>query len=251
MTKYFYTTLLFVTLVLSSLFFASQEKTAQGIISESIYRLQDYNHELTMDISIIKGKDKVENVSYLVSVIWNPEGVDAVKLGRIDEVSSEDGLIAWFHEYSDKSIKRWVFLNDLGILKEIKNNKANDKVDISDFTLKNDILSEELAILGPGDINGNLCTVIEAKFKSGDTIKIWIDKVNFILHRKEYYTHSGKMYRVVSFENIEENEKVLYYRSGKMEDLKKKTEINLDVTNFNQLTEYDINFFLPKKGEKD
>ena len=193
----------------------------------------------------------MENVSYKISVIWNPKDADATKLGRIDEVSSDDGLVVWFHEYSDKTIKRWVFLKDLNILKEIKNNKANGKVDISDFTLTNDILSKELAILGTGEINGSSCTVIEVKFKSDDTIKIWIDKVNAILHRKEYYTHSGKMYKVISFDNMVENKKVTYYRSGKMNDLKKKTEINIDITKLSELEEYDIKFFLPKKGEKN
>ena len=246
MTKYFY-----ITLFIISLSFCEEEKSAQDIILGSIYRLEGYNHELSMDVSVTntKKKNKVENVSYKISVIWNPEHSEAFKLGRIDELSSDDGLIAWFHEYADKTMKRWVFLKDLNILKEIKNNKANGKIDISAFALTNDILSEELTILGTGDINGISCTVIEVKFKSGEIVKIWIDKDNAILHRKEYYTHSKKMYKVVSFDNIAEEGGIKYYKTGKMSDIKKNIDTVLEIKDLKKIEQYNIDFFLPKKGE--
>ena len=93
-----------------------------------------------------------------------------------------------------------------------------------------------MKIIGERKINDIACKIIEIKDED-KKIKLWIDMVDFIIHKKEYYDKKSKLYKSIECSNLITQGKIKFYKNIKTTYLKKKTTADLLVNVF-EITDF-------------
>ena len=91
-------------------------------------------------------------------------------------------------------------------------------------------------------INEISCKVVEIKRKSGN-IKLWIDPVDFIIHKKQFYNKDSEIEKEVSYENLTMHNDLKFYNHEIIHNHKKKSIVEIFLTAFEQKTFDSIDLF--------
>tara|TARA_B100002052_G_scaffold127071_1_gene116695 strand:- start:4683 stop:5420 length:738 start_codon:yes stop_codon:yes gene_type:complete len=235
---------IFLILQLSICF--SSEISGLEVLENSIRRLDGVDHSISVDVvTSKKGEDKTRELK--ISVHWSMDK-NKYKMIHLEEGSNGDkGRELLVHEYNDASIRTWIKYPKSGKVKEVKDKKLSKRIDISDITIPLSLLNEKIKILEDQSINDILCKVLE--IKNGDEkIKLWIDTVDFIIHKKENYNKKSKLYKKTEYLNITTQDEIKFYKNAKTTHLKDKTTANLTINKF-EIRDFKDNgmFEAPKK----
>ena len=125
------------------------------------------------------------------------------------------------HEYNDASMKTWIKYPKSGKVKEVKDKKLSKKIDVSEITTPLALLDKKMKIVNDEIINEISCIIIEIK-DGNEKIKLWIDTVDFIIHKKEHYDKKSKLYKRIECSVLIIQDKIKFYKNIKTVNLKEK-----------------------------
>tara|TARA_Y100000588_G_C14191178_1_gene898065 strand:+ start:892 stop:1632 length:741 start_codon:yes stop_codon:yes gene_type:complete len=221
--------------------------SAVDILEKSIRRLDGVDHSLFIEATTSKKNDDPKTRELKISVHWG-EDKSEYKMIYLEEGSNgSKGRELLIHEYSDASMRTWVKYPKSGKVKEIKDKKLSKRIDVSDITIPLSLLDKKIAILSDESVNDVSCKVLN--IKDGDeTMKLWIDTADFIIHKKEHYDKKSKLYKTIEYTNLITQDKIKFYKNAKTVHLKDKTTASLVVKEF-KIEDFKDNkiFKAPKK----
>ena len=114
----------------------------------------------------------------------------------------EKGRKMWVHTFIEiKRIKKWTMLPRSGKIKDITDKKSSQKIDLSSISFPVGILKNEMVFLEDETVNEVLCKVIEVKDEDGN-IRFWVDPIDFIIHKKEYYNKKSEISKEVTYSDL-------------------------------------------------
>ena len=209
----------------------SSEISALEILEKSIRSLDGVDHSISLDITTSKKGDDPKTKELNLSVHWSADK-NIYKMMHLEEGSNgSKGRELLIHEHNDASMKTWIKYPKSGKVKEVKDKKLSKKIDVSEITTPLSLLDKKMKIVSNDTINQIACKIIE--IKDGDEkIKLWIDTVDFIIHKKEHYDKKSKLYKTIEYSNLIIQDKIKFYKNIKTVYLKEKKIANLVVNEF-------------------
>ena len=229
-------------LSISSWLFA--EVTSASLLESSMTRLEGIDHEMNIDIVSTNSKDKKENRKFNLSVHWDMNN-DRYKMIFIKENNGKKNCLkAWTHHYKNHKVNKWILLPKSGKIKDVTGKKISEKLDLSEVSVSLDLLEKESEIKGVDVVNDIPCHLVEV-IDDDEIIKIWIDSIDFIVHKKEYYNKKSKLFKTVNFSMLVEEDEIKYYKEASIYNLKKKNKIDIIVQGISKKIFEDVNFFIP------
>ena len=114
-----------------------------------------------------------------------------------------------------------------GKLKEISGKKSSEKLDLSEISIKPSILEHNAEVITKERVNDVACYLISVH-EDDEIINIWIDSIDYIIHKKEYYNKKSKLYKKITYNTLfNKKNNLKYYREITIENIKKKTKVNI------------------------
>ena len=228
----------------------SSEISASEILEKSIRRLDGIDHSISAGVTTSKKGDDSKSKELNVYVHWGTDK-KVYKMIYLEEGSNgTKGREFLIHEYKDASMRIWIKYPKSGKVKEIKDKKLSKKIDISEITIPINFLDKKIKILNDEVINDFSCKVIEIR-NDDEKIRLWIDMVDFIIHRKEHYNKKLKLYKIIEYSNLVVQDKIKFYKNIKTTNLKKKITANLLINEFKVKDFKDSKIFKAPKKQWD
>ena len=229
-------------LSISSWLFA--EVTSASLLESSMTRLEGIDHEMNIDIVSTNSKDKKENRKFNLSVHWDMNN-DRYKMIFIKENNGKKNCLkAWTHHYKNHKVNKWILLPKSGKIKDVTGKKISEKLDLSEVSVSLYLLEKESEIKGEDVVNDIPCHLVEV-IDDDEIIKIWIDSIDFIVHKKEYYNKKSKLFKTVNFSILVEEDGIKYYKEASIYNLKKKNKIDIIVQGISKKIFEDVEIFTP------
>ena len=223
------------------------------ILNKTLHRLDNINYQLIIQLEQTGKKNKTKH--YKVSVYWPEEGV-ILRQTHIQTIKSKNKRPSsyWEHRFRDGSQpKKWMTLPITGKLIDISKMKARKKNELLidlDLT-ESDIKFHEHTLLLSETTGSYTAFVIESakKGKQGVTkevIKRWIDESEFMIHKVEYYTKSGRLYKRGQFSDFHAIDSIFFPSQINIEKKKSKSEIYIQIKDIELSPQFDEKLFIPK-----
>ena len=228
------------------------DETVEEILLKTFHRLDSINHQFTVHFEQT-GKKKKNN-TYHVFVNWPGDGI-ILRETRVEPIQHDKKKPSsfWEHRFRDgRKSKKWITLPVTGKLKDVSNKKSKKKFSLEDleFTAE-DIKKNDHIILSNEKLNNYSVYVIESveKGKSGnikESKKLWIDKENYFIHKAEFYTKSGRLYRSAECKDIQIVEGIAFPSQIFVADLNSKSQMYLQLADIRLNPEFDLTIFIPR-----
>ncbi len=213
------------------------------VLEKAIKRLNDIDHQMTIKIKSKDKKDKEEITNLELFVHWQTDK-EKYKMVHIKEITDgkKKGRQMWVHTYKDGKEKKWIRMPRSGKIKDLTGKKSSQQVDLSSITLPLSLLDKEIIFLEDDLINETSCKVVEIKKESGNIV-LWIDPVDYIIHKKQFYNKNSEIEREVSYENLTMHNDLKFYNHEIIHNHKKKSIVEIFLTAFEQKTFDNIDLF--------
>ena len=238
---------LFITLL------CAENQTAEDILLQACHRMDGIDHQFKVESKRSCKKKKQKH--FQVSIHWHSEGT-FLRQTRIISIETKQKKPSsfWEHRFRDGTkAKKWMSLPITGKLKDVSNKKPNKKdFSLSEMILnEGDIRSQTHQLLPQKNFNKFSAYVIESmeKDKKGNikkSKKWWIDIDSYVILKIEFYTGSGRLYRNIECSNFQYIEKIFFPMSIYIEDLKSKTDTQINITDIELYPEFDLSIFIPR-----
>lgn len=147
------------------------------------------------------------------------------------------------YKYPGKDDDRWLFVPAINMVRRIAAQDKRSSFVGSDFTYEDvsgrDIQDDTHVVVKEEKLGGKDCYVIKSTPKAGDvdySYKIsWIDKVNFLPLKEEYYDKKGELSRVFTADEIKEIKGFPTVTKRTMKNLKSghRTEVTYMKSDYN------------------
>jgi len=201
------------------------------LLEQSIKKLEGLDHSIDFQISTFKKGKELKKRNSVVSTQWGTDG-EVYKMIYLEEgENGTNGRELLIHEYIDKRIRTWIKYPKSGKVKEIKDKKLSKKIDISDITIPMSFLDKKHKFLSEESINGISCRVVEIN-NEDERIVMWIDDVDHLIHKREYYDKKSKLYKTTNYSNLITVGDITFYGKIETNYLKDKTSSVLVVNEF-------------------
>ena len=233
-------------------FVFGEDLSVEEILLSTLHRLDSVNHQFSVNIKETGKKEKIKN--YQISIQW-PEKGDILKRTRVKPIQNKRKKPSsiWEHQFKDgRKTKRWMTMPITGKLKDISDKKSTKKFTLADlkFTEK-EIAENEHSILPSEKIGDHSVHVIKSvkKGKNGKvkkSKKIWIDTNDYLIHKAEFYTKSGRLYRSVECTDVQTIEGISFPLKIFVKDLKSKSEIFVQLDKIEINPQFEAGLFIPK-----
>ena len=233
-------------------FLFGEDISVEKILLNTVHRLDSVNHQFSVNIREIGKKEKINN--YQISIRW-PENGDVMKETRIKPIKNKKAKSSsiWEHQFNNgQKPKRWMTMPVTGKLKDISDKKSTKEFTLADleFTEK-DIVENEHSILSTNKIGDYSVYIIESvvKGKNGkvkESKKIWINMRDYLIHKVEFYTKSGRLYRSVECTDIQNIAEIAFPQKIFVKDLKSKSEIVVKLNSIEINPQFESGLFIPK-----
>ena len=76
--------------------------------------------------------------------------------------------------------------------------------------------------------------------------KIWIDTNDYLIHKAEFYTKSGRLYRSVECTDVQTIEGISFPLKIFVKNLKSKSEIFVQLDKMEINPQFEVGLFIPK-----
>jgi len=213
------------------------------VLEKAIKRLNDIDHQMTIKIKSKDKKDKEEITNLELFVHWQTDK-EKYKMVHIKEITDgkKKGRQMWVHTYKDGKEKKWIRMPRSGKIKDLTGKKSSQKVDLSSITLPLSLLDKENIFLEDDLINETSCKVVEIKKESGNIV-LWIDPVDYIIHKKQFYNKNSEIEKEVSYENLTMHNDLKFYNHEIIHNHTKKSIVEIFLTTFEKKTFDNIDLF--------
>jgi len=233
-------------------FVFAKDLSVENILSNTFHRLDSVNHQFSVNIKEMGKKEKITN--YQISIRWPING-DIMKEIRVKPIQDKKKkpTSIWEHRFKNgKKAKRWMTMPITGKLKDISHKKPTKEFTLADLDFtEQDIAENEHSILSSEKIGNYAVYIIESIVlgKNGnaeESKKIWIDMSNYLIHKVEFYTKSGRLYRSVACTDIQIIADIPFPQKIFVKDLKSKSEIFVQLDNIEINPQFETGLFTPK-----
>ncbi len=229
-----------------------EDVSVEEILLNTFHRLDSVNHQFSVNIKETGKKEKIKN--YQISIQW-PETGDVLKKTRVKpvQVKRKKPSSIWEHQFKEgQKAKRWMSMPITGKLKDISDKKTTKKFTLADLEFtKKDIAENEHSILPSEKIGDHSVYVIKSvkkgkKGKVKKSKKIWIDTDDYLIHKAEFYTKSGRLYRSVECAEIQLIDGFAFPLKIFVKDLKSKSEIFVELDKIEINPQFENGIFIPE-----
>ena len=229
-----------------------EELSVENILLSTLHRLDSVNYQFSVNIKETGKKEKIKN--YQISIQWPKKG-DILKKTRVKPIQNnrKKPSSIWEHQFKDRQkTKRWMTMPITGKLKDISDKKSTKKFTLADLEFtEREISANEHSLLPSEAIGDNSVHVIKSlkKGKNGKVKKfkkIWIDTNDYLIHKAEFYTKSGRLYRSVECTDIQTIADIPFPQKIFVKDFKSKSEIFVQLDNIDINPQFETGLFIPK-----
>ena len=231
----------------------SKEISTEDILMRALGRMDNISHEFTVKMKRTGKKKK--NSEFKVMVHW-PEKDDILRETRILPLNSKKKKPSSFWEQKFRGGRRaakWMTLPITGKLKDVSKKKLNKKnFSFSELEVTTEFIDSYSHTRLPDEQLGNFTTYLiesieqKKKGKQGETKKLWINIDDYFIHKAEFYTKSGRLYRIVECSGVHLVEGLSFPEKVFVNDLKSKSEILLDISEISINPKFSPDLFIPK-----
>jgi outer membrane lipoprotein-sorting protein len=139
-----------------------------------------------------------------------------------------------------------------GKLKDISDKKSTKKFTLADLEFTEKEIAENEHSLLPSEVIGDHSVHVIKSVKKGKngkvkkSKKIWIDTNDYLIHKAEFYTKSGRLYRSVECTDVQTIEGISFPLKIFVKDLKSKSEIFVQLDKIEINPQFEAGLFIPK-----
>jgi len=225
---------------------SSNDLTPNQFVENSIKRLDNIDCRMVINGKTIEDNGDEEKANFEIYIHWVPESEssETYKKIYIKELVKEDkkGKKFWVHFRKDKKDKKWMMLPRSGKIKDITDKKSSQKVDLSSISFPLETLKNEMIFLNDEKVNEVLCKVIEIKNEDGN-IRLWIDPVDFLIHKKVYYNKKSEVSKEATFSDLVEYEGLKFYKKESIYNIRKETTVEMSLKEFEKVNFENLDKF--------
>ena len=226
---------------------SSDTLTPHQLVENSINRLNGIDCRMVINGKSIDGKgQEEEETNFEIYIHWVPESeaLETYKKIYIKELVEEGkkGKKFWVHFRKDKKDKKWMMLARSGKIKDITDKKSSQKVDLSSISFPLEILKNEMVFLDDEKVNEVSCKVVEIKNEDGN-IRLWIDPVEFLIHKKVYYNKKSEVSKEATFTDLTQYEGLKFYKKESIYNTRKETTVEMSLKEFEKSTFENLDKF--------
>ncbi len=252
MVKLFLGIALFVGLfVIQAASFAQDVPTAEEIIAKSrlafYYAGNDGRARILMELIDKDGRKRMRELTMLRKD--DQDGGQQKYFIYFHQPSDVKDMTLLVYKYPDKDADRWLFIPAIDLVKRIA---ANDKFSSfvgSDFTYEDvsgrNPTEDAHTLLREDKLDGKDCFVVESIPKAASEYAkriSWIDAVNFLPLKEEFYDKQNELYRQFEAGEIKEIDGIPTIIKRAVKNLKSghRTEVSFEEIKYNLGIEDDI-----------
>ena len=233
-------------------FVFGEDLSVEEILFSTLHRLDSVNHQFSVNIKETGKKEKIKN--YQISIQW-PEKGDILKRTRVKPIQDKRKKPSsiWEHQFKDgRKTKRWMTMPITGKLKDISDKKSTKKFTLADLEFTEKEIAENEHSLLPSEVIGDHSVHVIKSVKKGKngkvkkSKKIWIDTDDYLIHKVEFYTKSGRLYRSVECTDVQTIEGVAFLSKIFVKDLKSKSEIFVELDKIEINPQFETGLFIPE-----
>ena len=215
------------------------------VLEKAIKRLDNIDHKMTIKITSKDKNDKVETTNLELLVHWQTDK-DKYKMVHIKELADgkKKGRQLWVHTYKNGKEKKWIRMPRSGKIKNLTGKKSSEKVDLSSVTMPLALLEKQIVFLEDQVVNEISCKVVEVQKKSGN-IRFWIDPVDYIVHKKQFFNKESKLDKEVLYDGLTVKDDFKVYNHEIIRNKKKNSIVEIfliaiEKKTFNNIDLFDI-----------
>lgn len=177
--------------------------------AESLYQGKDFKARVMMKLISKGGAVRIRELTMLRKNYGEPGG-DQKFFMYFFQPADVRGMTFMVYKYPARDDDRWLFVPAINMVRRIAAQDKRSSFVGSDFTYEDvsgrDIEDDTHSILKEEKLGGKDCYVIKSTPKASDmdySYKIsWIDKVNYLPFKEEYYDRKGELYKVFTVDEI-------------------------------------------------
>jgi len=168
------------------------------------------------------------------------------------------GFLVW--EHKDKDDDQFLYLPALKKVRRISSSQKNQSFLGTDFSYQDlesrDINKATHKLLKEEKFNGDDCYVVESTPKPGEDYQYsklveWVRKDNFVPVKAEMYDKTGKVFKILTVEKIENINGYWIVKKSIMENLRTKHKTILEIINIKINPNLPDKYFTQRFLEKD
>ena len=242
-----------ILIYIASISFAFGENlSVEKILLNTFHRLDSVNHQFSVNIKEMGKKEKIKN--YQISIRW-PENGDIMKETRVKPIQDKKRKPSsiWEHQFNNgQKPKRWMTMPITGKLIDISDKKSTKKFTLADLEFTEKQIAENEHSLLPSEVIGDHSVHVIKSVKKGKngkvkkSKKLWIDTNDYLIHKAEFYTKSGRLYRSVECTDVQTIEGISFPLKIFVKDLKSKSEIFVQLDKIEINPQFEAGLFIPK-----
>ena len=243
--------------IISTITFLSADDihNPKSVLTEVMNRMAGIDQTFKIDmVQQQKGKPDVKR-QFISQTHWPEEG-DVEKQIRMDYLFPKEmkGVIFWEHRFLDRSYKRWRTMPVTGKLQDLsdisENKMKGNGFQFSDLEVTPELIeTHQHQIVGNELILGKNTLIIEIqkkeKSKRDGKMRLWIDPENNIILKVIFYNHRDRELTVIQCTELGTVDDLLFYKMIKVENKKKKLNIEIKLSELSIARITDSQQFIP------
>ena len=168
------------------------------------------------------------------------------------------GFLVW--EHKDKDDDQFLYLPALKKVRRISSSQKNQSFLGTDFSYQDmesrDINKATHKLLREEKLNGYDCYVVESIPNPGEDYQYsklveWIRKDNYVPIKAEMYDKNGKLYKILTVQNVENIDGYQIVKKTTMENIRTKHKTILEIVNIKINPNLPDKYFTQRFLEKD
>lgn len=242
-----------LTLLILTAFLSPQEMQPEEILSRVLHRLDGIDHQYFASFKQSRKNHLDKQREFWTSVHWPLSGsINKMVNLRLVKPDNMKGVSYWEHRNKAATKpSRWMTLPVTGKLKDVSDKKKSRKeFDLSELEITQETIdSNEHQLLGTEELNGSMVYVLEStEGRKKEKKKLWIDAGQFFIHKAEFTTKSGRLYREVNCSEIKSIDSLKFPTKIEVSDYKSKFQVEIEISRIVLNPDFDLSIFQPKEG---
>ena len=237
-----YLIVLLVMLLPFEAFAISAEDVMKKSQASFLYQGKDFKARVVMKLISKGGAERVRELTMLRKNFGEAGGEQKFFMYFVQPADVKD-MTFMVYKYPAKDDDRWLFVPAINMVRRIAAQDKTSSFVGSDFTYEDvsgrDIQDDTHAMVKEEKLGARDCYVVKSTPKKGDVDYAhklsWVDKVNFLPLKEEYYDKKGELSRVFTAEEIKDVKGFSTITKRTMKNLQSghRTEVAYTKTDYN------------------